>query len=220
MPDLRTRLRGVVFDMDGVLVDSEPFIAAAAIRMFAEKGVTAQRADFAPFVGAGEDKYLSGVAEKFGVELDLEVDKARTYDIYDEIIRGKLAPLPGAKELVREVRERGFSVALATSADRRKMESTLREIDLGTNAFDVLINGLDVARKKPSPDIYLRAAVLLGLSPRDCLVVEDAVNGVKAAKEAGARCVAITSSFSAEELSAADWICHDLTDFPEEAISW
>lgn len=214
------RLRGVVFDMDGVLVDSEPFIAEAAIRMFAEHGVTVRREDFAPFVGAGEDRYLSGVADKYGFDLEIERDKARTYAIYDEIVRGKLAPLPGSRELVEEARRRNLAVAMATSADPSKVRSNLREINMPESSFDVAINGLDVARKKPHPDIYLRAAVLMGLPPRDCLVVEDAVNGVSAAKAAGARCLAVTTSFSREELAEADWICHDLTEFPAEALNW
>ena len=96
---------GVIFDMDGVLCDSEPFICEAACRMFAERhGVTVRPDDFIPFVGAGENRYLGGVAEKHGVALDLEADKARTYDIYLEIIQGRLQPLPGAPEFIADCR--------------------------------------------------------------------------------------------------------------------
>ena len=84
--------KGVIFDMDGVLVDSESFICKAACMMFAEHGVTVKPEDFLPFVGMGENRYLGGVAAKYNFPIDIERDKKRTYDIYLEIIKGKLAP--------------------------------------------------------------------------------------------------------------------------------
>ncbi len=203
--------------MDGVLCDSEPFICEAACRMFAERhGVTVRPEDFLPFVGAGENRYLGGVAEKHGVRLDLEADKARTYEVYLEIIRGRLAPLPGAAEFIGECRRRGLKLAVATSADRVKMEGNLREIGVPASTFDATVNGLDVERKKPSPDIFLLAARRMGLAVADCLVVEDAPNGIRAAKVAGAKCLALTTSFSEETLRAAgaDWIAPDLAHVP------
>jgi HAD superfamily hydrolase (TIGR01509 family) len=213
-------IHGVILDMDGVLLDSEEYIAEAAIKMFKEKGKDVTREDFKPFIGAGEDRYLQGVADEFNVALDLERDKARTYEIYGEIIKGKLDPLPGVNDFIRRCKEQGLKLGLATSADRVKMEANLAEINLPENTFDVVITGLDVIRKKPYPDIYLRSAVLMGLSPTQCLVVEDAVNGVDAAKKAGARCLGLTTSFKAEELHEADWIAPDLAHVPEDALNW
>ena len=100
-------IKGVIFDMDGVLCDSEPFIAAAAIEMFRQTyGINVTRGDFAPFVGAGEDRFIGGVAEKCGVKLTMPRDKARTYEIYLEMIKGKLQPLPGAVQFIRDCRAR------------------------------------------------------------------------------------------------------------------
>jgi len=212
--------RGVIFDMDGVLCDSEPFICEAAMRMFAERyGLNVQPQDFLPFVGAGEDRYLGGVAEKYGVTLDLEHDKARTYALYLQLIRGRLRPLPGVREFVARCRRRGWRLAVATSADRLKLDGNLREIGLPPATFDAAVNGLDVARKKPHPDLFLLAAERLGLAARDCLVVEDAPNGVRAAKAAGAACLALTSSFPAAALrdAGADWVVADLTQVPAAA---
>jgi len=214
-------LKGVLFDMDGVLADSEEFICEAAVRMFAEKGLTVQPDDFLPFVGAGEDRYLGGVAEKYGFDPGgIEEAKARTYDIYGEIIKGRLKELPGAAEFVRSCLDRGLKIALATSADKPKMHYTMDEIGLSLDLFHACLNGLDVERKKPFPDIYLKAAEKLGLPPENCLVVEDAVNGVQAAKAAGCRCLALTSSFTREELAGADWFAADLSEVPPEAIKW
>jgi cytidine deaminase len=100
------------------------------------------------------------------------------------------------------------------------MEVNLNEIGLPLNSFDSVITGMDVARKKPSPDIYIKAAESLGLMTNECLVVEDAVSGVRAGKSAGCRCLALTTTFSADELKEADWICENLSNVPYEAINW
>lgn len=213
-------IRGVLFDMDGVLADSEPFICKAAIKMFDEIGLKVKPDDFKPFVGTGENRYIGGVAEKYGLKVDIEKVKARTYGIYQVIIRGRLKPLPGAVGFVRKCRELGFKTAVATSADIVKMEANLREIGLPSSAFDATINGLDVENKKPFPDIYIKAAERIGLRPEECLVVEDAVSGIKAAKAAGCRCLALTTSFDRSRLTEADWVCESLDEVPEEAINW
>jgi len=213
-------IRGVLFDMDGVLVDSEEFICRAAIEMFRENGIDAKAEDFLPFVGMGEDRYLGGVALKYWLTADIEEIKARTYQIYARITKGKIHPLPGAIEFVRKCRNRGLKLALATSADRFKMEINLKEMGLSEGSFDSTVNGLEVTRKKPFPDIYLEAAARLGLKPEECLVVEDAVSGVRAGKAAGCKCLALTTSFKAEDLKEADWICGTLAEVPEKAISW
>jgi HAD superfamily hydrolase (TIGR01509 family) len=207
-------LQGVIFDMDGVLVDSEPFIKEAGVRLFGEKGFVVQPDDFTPFVGTGEDRLLGGVAEKYGVPFDARRDKARTYAIYLELIRGRLQPLPGVFSFLKECRECHLKVAVASSADAVKVEGNLHEIGLPPETFDALVNGSQVERKKPAPDIFLTAAHRLGLAPAACLVIEDAVAGVAAAKAAGARCLALTTSFPANRLGAADWIVADLAHAP------
>jgi beta-phosphoglucomutase len=213
--------QGVIFDMDGVLCDSEPFICEAAMRMFAENhGLQVMAEDFHPFVGAGENRYLGGVAEKYGVTLDLARDKARTYEVYLEIIRGRLEPLAGVRAFIDGCRHRGLKLAVATSADRIKMEGNLEQIGLPPATFDVTVNGLDIARKKPFPDIFLLAAERLGIPPARCLVVEDAPNGIQAGKAAGCRCLGLTTSFGAEVLrkAGADWIAPDLARVPPEVF--
>jgi beta-phosphoglucomutase len=207
-------LRGVICDMDGVLVDSEPFIKEAGVRMFAEKGHKVQEEDFQPFVGTGEDHLLGGVAEKYGLPFDAPRDKARTYAIYLDLIRGRLKPLPGVFSFLEACRARRLKVAVASSADAMKVEGNLSAIGLSPDAFDAIVNGSQVARKKPAPDIFLAAAERLALSPAACLVVEDAVAGVAAAKAAGSRCLALTTSFPAERLGAADWVVPDLSHAP------
>lgn len=214
------RLRGVIFDMDGVLCASEPFTAEAASRMFAEKGHRVAREEYRPFVGQGEDRFIGGVAEARGIPMDPPRDKARVYEIYVELIQGRLKALRGAVEFVADCRARGLMLAVASSADTIKVEANLREIGLPPSSFDVVVNGCMVERKKPAPDIFLEAARRLGLGSADCLVIEDAVAGVEAARAAGARCLAVMTTFNAEQLARADWVASDLASVPAEALAW
>jgi len=213
-------IKGVILDMDGVLVDSEPYIREAATRMFAELGLTVRPEDFIPFVGAGEDRYIGGAAEKYGVPLDLPKAKGRTYEIYEEVVKGRLEPLAGAREFIQKAKERGLKLAVASAADTTKVMINLRESSLASEPFDVIVTGLDVVRKKPHPEIFLMAAERLGLRASECLVVEDSVNGMAAAKAAGARCLAITTSFTPEQLAGADWFAANLAEAPEESLEW
>jgi beta-phosphoglucomutase len=213
-------LRAVLFDMDGVLVDSEEFICKAAIEMFREKGLNVKAEDFIPFVGTGENRYIGGVAERYNFTLVINRDKKRTYEIYERIVRNNLKPLPGVLDFIARCKNKNLKIAVATSADEVKMKINLREIGLPVEIFDTTVNGLEIERKKPHPDIYLKAAELLGVEPTDCLVVEDAPNGIQAAKSAGMKCLAVMSSFSKSDLKDADWIVKDLNSVPEKVLNW
>ena len=214
------QLKGILFDMDGVLVDSEEYIFEATKLMLAEHGITAKKEDASHFVGMGENKYITGIAKMNGFDVDIERDKARTYQIYEEISRGKLYALPGALKFIEACVFKGLKLAVASSADKVKVMINLREIGLSGDNFQAIVTGEDVELKKPFPDIYIKAAKMIGLKPQECLVVEDAVSGVKAGKAAGAKCLALTTSFPANLLGEADWICENLASVPEKAICW
>lgn len=203
-------MKAVIFDMDGVLTDSEPLINAAAVAMFRERGLTVQPEDFLPFVGTGEDRYIGGVAEKHGVALDLPAAKKRTYEIYLDLVPRQLRAFPGAEELVRACKTARLKVAVASSADLIKIEANLQKIGLPPAGWDAIVSAEDVTHKKPAPDIFLAAARKLALAPSQCVVIEDAVNGIQAAKAAGMRCVAVAQTFPADKLQAADLVRPDL----------
>jgi HAD superfamily hydrolase (TIGR01509 family) len=210
----------VIFDLDGVLAISEPLLAESAIALFAEKGVPMTSEDFRPFIGMGEDRYLGGAAESKGIAIDVVRAKARLYEIYQQTIRGRLKPLPGAVELVHDLKRRGLAIAVASGADRIKVLANLREIGLPASLFGTVVDGNEVKQKKPAPDIFLEAAKRLGVAPAACLVIEDAVSGVAAARAAGMRCLAVTSTFSENELAGADWVVADLRRAPDAAFGW
>ncbi len=213
-------IKGVLFDMDGVLVDSEEYIAKAAVEMFRREGLEVKEEDFIPFVGSGEDRYLGGVAQKYGLTIDINDAKVKTYKIYGELVEGKLSPLSGVLDFIEKAKSKGLKLAVATSADKIKMDINLGNIGISEDTFDATVNGLEVERKKPFPDIFELAAKKIGLKPEECLVVEDAVSGVEAAKSAGAMCLGLMTSFTREELSQADWISNTLADAPDECLEW
>ncbi|MDQ3005214.1 MAG: HAD-IA family hydrolase [Chloroflexota bacterium] len=200
------KVRAVIFDMDGVLVDSESLINGAAVAMFKEKGLVVQPDDFLPFVGAGEDRYIGGVAEKYGFPLELTVAKKRTYEIYLDLVPSRLEAFPGVHTLLSSCRAAGLLIAVASSADKIKVNANLQKIGLPVKFWDAVVWGEDVSNKKPAPDIFLLAANKLGANPNECTVVEDAVNAVEAAQAAGMRCIAVAHTFSVDQLRAANLI--------------
>jgi HAD superfamily hydrolase (TIGR01509 family) len=205
-------VHAVIFDMDGVLVDSEPLINAAAIAMFNEKGLVVQSDDFLPFVGMGEERYIGAVAEAYGFPLDLSEAKRRTYEIYLDLVPVQLEAFPGSVELVHTCRDAGLRIAVASSADQVKVIANLEKIGLPVEFWDAVVWGEDVKKKKPAPDIFIFAASRLGAVPGNCVVVEDAVNGIQAARAAGMRCVAVATTFPAGELGEADVVRERISD--------
>lgn len=212
---IHNNIKGVIFDMDGVIVDSEEFILQAARAMFEEQGLKISDEDFAPFVGTGEKNCIRGIAREYGHDIDVDQAQRRTYDIYLAMIKGKLKPIAGVIKFIEDCKTNKLKIAVASSAESRKVEGNLAEVNLSPDIFDTIITGELVENKKPSPEIFLLAAERIGVEPSNCLVIEDAVSGVKAAKAAGALCLAITSSFSEEELQGADYFANDLVDVGE-----
>ena len=213
MSQLQKTIRAVLFDMDGVLCDSEPMLAQAAVRLFAERyGVKVSAEDFAPFVGTGEVRYLGGVAEEYGIGRRFADDKDRLYAMYLEMIPGKLQPTPGAREFVFACRKVGLKTAVATSADRVKLDGALAAVSLPPAEFDAIVTGTDIKHPKPNPEIFLTAAKKLKLKPAQCLVVEDSPHGIVAARAAGCPCLALATTFKAKKLAAdqPDWIAENL----------
>jgi beta-phosphoglucomutase len=211
-------ISAVIFDMDGVLCDSEAFIRQAATIMLHERyGLDPRPDDFLPFIGAGENRFIGGVAEKYGATITLPDDKVRTYEIYLDIIQGRLRPLPGVREFIADCRALGLKLAVASAADLMKVDGNLAEIGLPHETFDAVVTGSDVTKHKPDPQCFQMAAERIGVPTEKCLVVEDAENGCRAAKSAGAHCLGITSSFPAERLreSGADWTAPNLANVPE-----
>ncbi|MCL2814307.1 MAG: HAD family phosphatase [Oscillospiraceae bacterium] len=218
-------LKLVIFDMDGVLVDSEPAITLASIESLKERfGIAAAYGDFKEFTGMGDDKFIGGVAAKYGKPYDAGL-KARAYEIYTAK-KHRVKVFPKAKKLIHNITGAGLSCAVASASDLVKVKVNIQKIKLG-RSIEVLtsgearkrgkhplyvISGTDVTNKKPDPEIFLKTAERAGAAPEHSLVIEDAVSGVKAAKAAGMTCVAVTTSFKRGVLfgAGADFVIDNL----------
>ena len=222
-PSVKNNVRlpyAVIFDMDGVLLESEEPMMQAIMQMFAQKGLITQPQDFTPFVGTGEGRCISGIAEKYGINIDPLKEKKFAYQIYYKLIKGKLRPLPGVFEFLDKCRRLGKKLVVASSADLEKVLKSFEAVGLDAKMFDAVVSGDDIERKKPNPDIFLLAADKIGVKGSQCLVVEDALSGIAAAHAAGAKCLALATSFSRDKLAQADWVADNLADVPSDVLEW
>lgn len=208
--------------MDGVLADTESLIADATIRMFQDcYGATLTTEDFRPFIGTGAVRYVEGPAQAADIAIDLEEALQVRHDNFVALLeRGACKALPGAIELVDAIADHeGLRLGLATSSQQAKAEETWRAIALPSERFDALVSGDMVTHKKPHPEIYLYTANLLDVDPTECIVIEDALMGVAAAKAAGMQCIAVTNSFDREALRDADRVVDSLVELGAEELA-
>ncbi len=201
---IRAAIQAVIFDMDGLMIDSEPLHKEAWQITLRRFGYELDEALFAQLVGlrTREDAVL--LREHFHLPVKAEVLARQRNDLFLAGLPGRVKPMPGLRELIAQVRGCGLFSAVATSGERRYVDAVVRELNLD-GVFDAMAVAEDVARGKPAPDVYLLAARRLGLPPAQCLALEDAPNGVLAAKAAGMRCVAVPNETTRSlDLSAAD----------------
>ncbi|WVZ06045.1 hypothetical protein V8G54_019391 [Vigna mungo] len=201
------KVSAVLFDMDGVLCNSEEPSRKAGVDLFAEMGVEVTVDDFVPFTGTGEANFLGGVASVKGVKgFDPEAAKKRFFEIYlDKYAKPDSGiGFPGALELISQCKSKGLKVAVASSADRVKVDANLAAAGLPLSMFDAIVSADAFKNLKPAPDIFLAASRILNVPPSECIVIEDALAGVQAAKAAQMRCIAVRTSISDAVLESAE----------------
>jgi len=137
--------------------------------------------------------------------------------IFREVARGKIKPLEGAVELVMGLKKAGFELAIGSSTPKKNIEVVLESIGLA-EVFHVRVGAEDVSRGKPDPEVFLKAAELIGVRPERCVVIEDAVAGIKAAKNAGMKAIAVTTTHPRERLAEADIIVERIADVTVDMI--
>lgn len=207
--------RAILFDMDGVLVDSEPLFLSAINRLLEQDGVT-------PISVEENERFLIGTTigetwRQLKLNRPLPLPTEQYIQRYDEIVRQvmmeELAPQPGVRELLDTCNRRGLPKAVASSSLHMWVDLKLNAIGL-TGAFDAVLGGDDVTRGKPEPDIYVKAAGQLGVPPQECIAIEDSPVGISAAVASGAYTIAVRTEYTKNlDVSMAHLILESLVDF-------
>ena len=189
----------VIFDMDGVLVDSFRAHFESWRRVAAEQGVPYAEKDFAWSFGRTSREIIKGTWGRADYsDAEIRAIDARKEALFREIVGRDFPMMEGARELIDAVRSAGFRVAVGSSAPPENVALVLERLG-GRQLFDAVVNGMDVQRGKPDPQVFLLAAERAGVPPRDCVVVEDARPGIEAARRAGMASVALVSTGRSED---------------------
>ncbi|MEY2676167.1 MAG: hypothetical protein RL510_187 [Actinomycetota bacterium] len=181
--------KAVLWDLDGTLIDSEPYWMKSEIELAERHGATWTEEDGKSLVGMALKDSTRLMGERFGVELDQDKVINELTDSVTEQLRREIPWRPGAQELLRELRRKGVKTALVTMSLRRMALQVVESIPF--KAFDVIVAGDDVVHGKPHAEPYLKAAELLGVDPRDCVAFEDSISGILSAEAAGTKAVGI-----------------------------
>jgi beta-phosphoglucomutase len=202
--------KAILFDMDGIIVDSEPLHVAAFQIVLKDHGYDLSREQYKQhFAGrtdeAGFRHYFNFMGEPIEVPIIMH-EKAKTYLA---LAASQLVPYPDVIEFIQNLAKHKVRLALVTGSLRAEAEVTLKAFNL-TGLFSAIIAAEDIDHSKPNPEGYLKGAKALSVEPADCIIIEDAPSGVQAAKAAGIRCVAVTNTHTAEELADATLVIEKL----------
>ena len=203
------KLKAVIWDMDGVIADTAPFHFQAWQEVFRKRKIPYSREIFQQNFGKRNDIIVRSIVGEDYPESEMEAILEEKEGLFRARAAGKIKPIPGAIELIDELREYGVKVALATSSPIENGQFVTRQLGI-EDSFDAIVWGREVTEGKPSPQIFLLAAERLKIDPKNCVVIEDAVAGVAAAKRAGMKCLAVANSHPAEKLAEADLVVDGL----------
>lgn len=208
---------GVIFDMDGVLVHS----LEAHLRAFQKMGETLGKAFTRELLEQTSGMHNSQIfplwLERSIDPIELKTMAEKKEALYRTMVPEHVRPLPGVVDLIRNLRTQGVKLAVGSSGPRKNVELILRTLEIAPE-FTVVVTGDDIRCGKPDPEVFLKAGSGLGLHPSQCLVIEDAIQGVKAAKAAGMSVIAITSSTPRERLQEANLVIDSMTEIDAALI--
>ncbi len=206
-------LKAVIFDMDGVIVDSEPIHFEIDKRVLGSCNVNATDEILLPYVGTTNPDMWKDLKEKYDLKLSVDeligLQTEMKIKVLNEI---ELVPIKGIRELLNDLRQNNIVTAVASSSPRYFIEAVLSKTNIN-GFFKDIISGEEVPRGKPSPDIFLKMAEILEVDPEECVVIEDSENGVKAALAAGMKCIGFVNPNSGpQDLSRASAIVNSICE--------
>jgi beta-phosphoglucomutase family hydrolase len=207
-------LRAVIFDMDGVIIDSEPIYLRAGNEVFRYLGLDVSEEEHHSYVGISSKDMWSHIGNKYKIDLSTEELVEMEMKSYIDYLlsRKDEKPIPGVVELIEDLYKNNINLALASSSSIKSIKIVLDMFNLG-KFFKTVVSGYEVENGKPAPDIFLYAAKRVGVQPEDCIVIEDSENGIEAAKSAGMKCIGFKNVNSGkQDLSSADMVIDSLSE--------
>ncbi|MEO6894945.1 MAG: HAD family phosphatase [Ginsengibacter sp.] len=203
--------KGVIFDMDGTLIESTNADFLAWQKVFTDYDRILTFQDYSPMLGMRSYAVVQDLL-KIKDEKEQANALSNKSKYFREVIEEQgIETVPYVIDFLKQIRNIGIPMALATSSRREKTKMVLEKVEL-LSYFQVILTGEDVSNGKPFPDVFLKAASMLKVSPENCIVFEDAVSGIKAAKNALIKCVAISSNHNAHLLDEADIVIESFKD--------
>ena len=213
-------LKAVVCDMDGVLIDSEPVHMEAHKRIMEKLNLPFEKDYYMQFVGSTTDYMWAKMIKDFSIDLSPD-ELMKMSDEFVKEINGEAGypVMEGAKNIICTLKDSGLKLAVASSSGISRIEQSLDKIGV-RDEFDVIVSGMKVENPKPAPDVFLKAAEELNVSPDECIVIEDSLNGMKAAKNAGMICVMYeNSSLGKQDSTYADYVLQGFSGVDEKFFS-
>jgi beta-phosphoglucomutase family hydrolase len=205
----RGTLEAVLWDLDGVIADTAEYHYQAWRDVLGKRGVEFSQGDFMQLFGQRHDTIIRfSLGDRLPKE-ELDVITEEKQQNYRRRVADNVIPMPGAIDLIKSLKEHGIKSAIASSAVPENIEIILRGLGI-EDCFQAIVHGMEVKEGKPSPQIFLLAAKKLKVKPGNCVVIEDAIAGVAAAKRAGMKCVAVTNSHPKNSLKNADIVVNTL----------
>jgi HAD superfamily hydrolase (TIGR01509 family) len=206
-------IKAVIFDLDGVLIDSEPLHCMADNQLLKDLGVDTPEKYFDRFTGWTDSAMWAAIKADYLINESIDELKAMQVPIKLKLLRETdLKAIAGTLELLEEIKGNNIPIAIASSSPRPFIEAVVEKIGI-RQYFAIIVSGEEVERSKPEPDIFLKAARLLNVKPSGCLVVEDSRSGTIAAKNAGMMCIGYRNVNSGnQDLSEADFIVDDIKE--------
>lgn len=206
-------LKGIIFDMDGVLINSIKYVWKSFNILLKDSGVQFSNEDIKKGSGMSIRDQLKLWKKDYGIkDYDPEEFSRKSGEIELELMKKDLHPNKALNKLLKEAKEKQIKLAVATSSLRWRTDKILESLQI-KDIFDVIVTAEDVENHKPSPDVFLKAAEQMNENPQDCIVFEDALSGVEAAIKGNMKVVAVKTGFlSEEELKDADMIINDFSE--------
>ncbi|EGG31622.1 HAD family hydrolase [Paenibacillus sp. HGF5] len=206
-------IQAFIFDMDGVIIDSEPLHFEVDIQVMNYYGSSITHEQLEKYVGMTNPEMWAAIKHEH--QLAQSVSEIIEYQLSNKIemlTSREMEPIDGIRELLAELKARRIPAAIASSSPPVFITAVLRKFDL-LDQFECVVSGEEVEKGKPAPDVYLKAAELLGVEPEHCMVLEDARHGVAAAKAAGMTCIGFVNPNSGnQDLSQADHVVDSIGD--------